>query len=245
VGSFLNVCIWRLPREESIVRPSSKCPKCGTSIKPWDNIPVISYILLRGKCRACGEPISIRYPIVEAANGLLYLLVFFKFGLTGETFFYFAFVSALMVIALIDFDHQIIPDEITLPGVVIGLLAGSLLLPDPFQRIIPLGWKASLIGAALGFGLFYLVALLSKGGMGGGDIKMMAMVGAILGWKGVLFTTFAGSLAGSLIGLYLIIFRGRGRKSKIPFGPFLAFGALIGLVFGQEILRWYLGYGRL
>jgi len=244
VGSFLNVCIWRLPRGESVVRPSSKCPGCQTPIKPRDNIPLLSYLLLRGKCRACGEPISPKYPAVEAANGLLYVLLYYKFGLSGETFFYFAFASALLVIALIDFEHQIIPDEITLPGTALGLVAGWLFLPDPFLRASILGFKSSIIGALVGFGLYYLVAVASRGGMGGGDIKMMAMVGAILGWKGVLFTTFAGSLAGSLLGIYLMVFRGKGRKSKIPFGPFLALGALVALVFGQEILAWYLGYGR-
>ena len=244
MGSFLNVCIYRLPRGESIIWPSSKCPKCSNPIKPWDNIPLLSYLMLRGKCRACGEPISPRYPAVEAANGLIYVLVYYKFGLAGESFFYFAFASALLVIALIDFEHQIIPDEITLPGTALGLLAGWLFLPDPFLRASALGYKSSVIGVIVGFGLYYLVAVASRGGMGGGDIKMMAMVGAILGWKGVLFTTFTGSLVGSVIGIYLMIFKGRGRKSKIPFGPFLALGAAIGLIFGQEILSWYLGYGR-
>lgn len=181
---------------------------------------------------------------MEAANGLFYLAVFYKFGLSFETLFYFLFVTALIVITFIDLDFQIIPDEITIPGTVLGLIAGWLILRDPFMRDAHLGYKVSLIGALVGFGLFYLVAFLSRGGMGGGDIKMMSMVGAVLGWKGVLLTTFAGSLAGSGIGIYLMIFRGKGRKSKIPFGPFLALGALFSLFFGQEILSWYLGYAR-
>lgn len=244
MGSFANVCIYRLPRNESIIWPSSKCPSCGTPIKPWDNVPLLSYLFLRGKCRACGKPISIKYPLVEGANGLLYLAVFYRFGLSSGSAFYFLFVSALLVITFIDFEFQEIPDEITIPGTVLGLIAGWLILPDPFIRFISLGYKNSIIGTLLGFGLFYLVAFASRGGMGGGDIKMMSMVGAVLGWKGVLFTTFAGSLTGSVIGIYLMLFKGRGRKSKIPFGPFLALGAVLSLLLGQEIITLYMRYVR-
>lgn len=243
VGSFANVMIYRLPREESIVLPSSRCPRCGTPIKPWDNIPLVSYLILLGKCRACGEPISLKYPTVEAINGLLYVMTVYRFGLTQATFFYFAFVTALVVITFIDLEQQIIPDEITLPGLALGVLAGWLILPDPFMRTALMGIKNVLIGSATGFGLYYLIAAASRGGMGGGDIKMMAMVGAILGWKGVLLTTFVGSLAGSVAGLYIIVFKGGGRKSKVPFGPFLTMGALISLYYGQELASWYLSHG--
>lgn len=245
IGSFLNVCIYRIPRDLSIVWPSSRCPSCGSPIRPWDNIPVLSYLLLGGKCRSCRAGISIRYPVVEALNGAFYLLLMWRFGPYWHTLVYALFCSAMIVITFIDLDFQIIPDRITLPGIPLGLLAGSMLLPDPFLRAVPLGWKASLIGAASGFLFYYFIAvagekLLKKEAMGGGDIKMMAMVGGFLGWKGIILTTFLGSLFGSVIGLLMILFRGRERGSQIPFGPFLAAGALFSLFYGQEILFWYL-----
>lgn len=240
VGSFLNVCIYRMPREESIVFPLSRCPLCKTPIKAWDNIPIFSYFILRGKCRACDGEISSRYPLVEALNAFLYIALLWRFGFAWETFVYFALASALVVITFIDMDFQIIPDAITLPGIVIGLIVGSLILPDPFARWTLLGFKSSIIGAAVGFGLFYFIALVSRGGMGGGDIKMMAMIGAFMGWKSILLTTFTASLIGSVWGIFLMIFRGKGRKTQIPFGPFLAAGALITLLYGQEILNLYL-----
>ncbi len=251
VGSFLNVCIHRIPREQSIVSPPSACPGCGACIRPWDNIPLISYfILLRGKCRSCRTPISLRYPLIEAANGVLYYVTFFQFGLGWHTPLLWLFVSAMIVIIFIDIDFQIIPDVITLPGMPIGVLAAAFLLPDPFLVFRTTGGGAgleivgiinSLAGLSLGFGLFYLIAVLSKGGMGGGDIKMMGMVGAFLGWKGVLLTTFIGSLTGALVGLSLMALNKAGKKTKIPFGPYLAVGSLISLFFGAPILRWYLG----
>ncbi|MBI5213462.1 MAG: prepilin peptidase [Nitrospirae bacterium] len=256
VGSFLNVCIYRLPRGKSIVSPPSSCPSCNEPIRPWDNIPVLSYIFLEGKCRKCGERISIRYPAVELLNGILYWFVFTTFGMGWHLPFLFAFASAMIVIALIDLDFQVIPDVITLPGIIIGLFSASFLLPDPFVSILqysntpslqfpitPLlpvvGFKSSIIGLLLGGGLFYLIAVLSRGGMGGGDIKMMAMVGAFMGWKAVFLTTFIGSLTGSIVGISLMVFKGKGRKTKIPFGPFLALGSVITLFFGGEIIRWY------
>jgi leader peptidase (prepilin peptidase)/N-methyltransferase len=244
IGSFLNVCIWRVPRGQSVVVPSSRCPSCGTPLGALDNVPVLSYLFLGGRCRYCKGRISLRYPLVEALNAALYVMVLERFGLGWHLPFYLAFVSSLIVIAFIDLDFQIIPDWITLTGIPIGLLAGSLILPDPFMRMDPLGYKASVIGALGGFGLFYAVAVLSRGGMGGGDIKMMAMIGALMGWKAVLLTTFLGSLAGSVVGVFMILFKGKGRKTKIPFGPFLALGALLTLLWGQEVLRLYLNARR-
>lgn len=245
VGSFLNVCIYRLPRDLSIISPSSACPGCKNPIKPWDNIPLISYLLLRGKCRSCGEKISIRYPFVEFLNGIFYLIVFYFFGLGWHLLPFFVFVSAMIVITFIDLEFQIIPDVITLPGIVLGVISASLLLPDPFQNINSnlalVGFTNSLIGLFLGGGLFYVIAVVSRGGMGGGDIKMMAMVGAFMGWKAVLMVTFIGSLLGSIVGIFLMLIKGKDRKTKVPFGPFLAFGSIITLFFGGTILRWYLG----
>ncbi len=239
IGSFLNVCIYRMPRNMSIIAPASRCPSCNTPIRPYDNIPVLSYILLRGKCRVCTAGISLRYPAVEFLNAALYALVLWRFGLEWYTPAYFIFCSVLVVITFIDLDFQIIPDRITLPGIGIGLIAGAFLMPDPFVRYALLGLKASIIGFLAGGGLFYAIAVLSRGGMGGGDIKMMAMVGALMGWKSVLLTTFLGSLTGAVIGIFLMIFKGKGRKTKIPFGPFLGLGSLITLFFGQEIFNWY------
>ena len=242
VGSFLNVCIYRIPRGESIIMPSSRCPSCNTPIKIWDNIPILSYVMLGGRCRSCKVKISLRYPLIEAMNALFYTALLWRFWIGWHTFFYFVLASALIVITFIDLDFQIIPDSITLPGILIGLIAGSLILPDPFLRWSLLGYKASISGALTGFILFYIVAVLSRGGMGGGDIKMMAMVGALMGWKSVLLTTFLGSLLGSVWGISLMVFKGKGRKTKIPFGPFLAAGVIITLFSGQEILYWYLRY---
>jgi leader peptidase (prepilin peptidase)/N-methyltransferase len=240
IGSFLNVCIFRIPRNISIVFPSSRCPSCNHPIRAWDNIPVFSYLVLGGRCRHCGAKISLQYPLVEALNAFFYVAVFWRYGFGWDSGVYALFCSSLLVITFVDIEFQIIPDRITLPGIVMGLLAGLLLMPDPFMRTTLLGYKASVIGLLSGGGFFYLVAVLSRGGMGGGDIKMMAMGGALMGWKTVMLTTFLGSLTGSVVGLFLMIFRGRGRKAKIPFGPFLALGAVITLFFGEEILAWYL-----
>jgi len=239
VGSFLNVCIYRMPRNFSIVFPSSRCPSCNMPIKPYDNIPILSYVFLLGRCRACKARISFRYPLVEFLNAALYVLVLWRFGPEWHTAVYFIFCSALVVITFVDLDFQIIPDRITLPGILIGLVAGSMLMPDPFMRYSLLGFKASVIGLLAGGGLFYVIAVLSRGGMGGGDIKMMAMVGALMGWKAVLLTIFLGSLTGAIFGISLMIMKGKGRKTKIPFGPFLSFGTLITLFYGQEIFYWY------
>jgi leader peptidase (prepilin peptidase) / N-methyltransferase len=240
IGSFLNVCIYRIPRNLSIITPASRCPACNIPIRPYDNVPIFSYIFLGGKCRVCSAKISLRYPLIEFLNAALYALVFWRFGLGWHLPAYFIFCSALVVIIFIDLDFQIIPDRITLPGIVIGLIAGSFLLPDPFMRDDLLGFQSSVAGFLTGGGLFYAVAVLSRGGMGGGDIKMMAMVGSLMGWKSVLMTTFFGSLTGAIVGILLMIFKGKGRKTKIPFGPFLALGTLITLFYGQEILSWYL-----
>ena len=231
MGSFLNVCIWRLPRHESLLTPSSHCPSCGKSIAVYDNIPVVSFLLLRGRCRSCRQPISWRYPLVELANGLAYVMLLWRYGLGWPTAVYAALFSALLVITAIDLDHQIIPDRITLPGMALGLVAAAWVLPH--------GFVSGLAGLLVGGGLFYLVALLSRGGMGGGDIKMIAMVGAFLGWKAVLLTIFLGALAGSFVGLFLILFRGKNRKTPVPFGPFLSLGAAASLFWGPGIIEWY------
>jgi len=247
VGSFLNVCIYRIPQGLSIIRPASRCQSCGVPVRFYDNIPILSYFILLGRCRSCRAKLSVRYPFVEFLNAVLYLAVFDRFGAASPwtLLVYFSFVSALLVIFFIDIDHQIIPDGITLPGILIAIIAGSTILPDPFSVTDLLGWKSSLIGVIAGGGSFYLIAImgrliLKKDAMGGGDIKMMAMAGGVLGWKGVILTTFMGSLLGSVVGISLIMLKGKEWGSRIPFGPYLAAGALVSLFFGQDIVMWYL-----
>lgn len=245
VGSFLNVCIYRVPTGRSIVYPNSHCPLCGASIKPYDNIPILSFLLLRGKCRACHQPISIRYPIVELLNALLFLLIFYTFGFGIHAFIYAAFASALVVISFIDLDHQIIPDIISYPGIAIGLL-----LPIAFHYA-KMGYLwyptvlDALIGAAIGFFPLYFFALIyfaitKKEGLGLGDAKLLAWIGAFLGWKSVLLTILLGSVLGSIISLILIFKYKKSRKTLIPFGPFLSFGALTTLLFGEQIITGWL-----
>jgi leader peptidase (prepilin peptidase)/N-methyltransferase len=237
VGSFLNVCIYRLPKEESIVWPRSHCPACKKMIRFYDNIPLISYLLLRGKCRHCKESISLQYPLVEGITALSSLFLIMKFGPSLSYLFYFAFVAALIVITVIDLYHQIIPDVISLPGIGIGLLT-SLIIPQ-------ITFFNSLMGILLGGGSLFLVATLyewifKREGMGGGDVKLLAMIGAFLGWKAVILTIILSSLIGSITGILIMILKGKDFKYAIPFGPFLSLGAVIALFYGESLMRWYL-----
>ncbi len=241
IGSFLNVCIYRLPIGKSIVNPPSSCPECGYLIRFYDNIPVISYLLLGGKCRQCKTPISMRYPMVELLTGLMSVASLFKFGFTLTALIHFIFIAALMVITFIDIDHQIIPDVISLPGIIIFFLC-TFAIPQVTM-------KDSLMGILIGGGILYAIAvgyaLLKKTeGMGGGDIKLLAMIGALLGWQGVLFTVFVSSAFGTLVGLIVMIKSKKGMKLAIPFGPFLSIGAILYVFFGNKIILWYLGIMR-
>lgn len=245
VGSFLNVCIYRIPRNLSIISPSSRCPSCQSPIRPIDNIPIISYLLLKGRCRDCKALISPRYPFVETLNAFMYILIIWRFDPGYHTLFLFAFISALIVLTFIDLDFQILPDSITIPGILLGI-ACSFLLPDPFSRSALVGFINSLLGIISGGGLFFLIAILGEKifrqeAMGGGDIKLMAMIGGFLGWKSILLTTFAASLTGSIVGIIYMIIKGKGKGLKVPFGPFIALGATVSLFFGQEILYLYIG----
>jgi leader peptidase (prepilin peptidase)/N-methyltransferase len=241
MGSFLNVCIYRLPQDLSIVAPRSYCPQCRAPIHGYDNIPLVSYLLLRGKCRNCGARISWRYPFVETLAGGFAVALFVKYGLGLSFFSCSAFTAALLVITFIDLDHRIIPDLISLPGIGIGFILSFF---EPTLSV-----KESLIGLLAGGGSLYLVAvayeaLTKREGMGGGDVKLLAMIGAWLGWKGVLFTLFFGSLSGTVIGGGAMLAQKQGRHYAIPFGPFLAFGALAYLFFGPQLIDWYLSLGR-
>jgi leader peptidase (prepilin peptidase)/N-methyltransferase len=237
VGSFLNVCIFRIPERRSIVSPASQCPGCGSAIAFYDNIPILSYLILHGRCRACGSRISPQYPLVELIAGVLALLFYVKFGIGVEFFIYFALASALIVITAIDLSIQIIPDVISLPGIGIGLLA-SFFLPSP-------GPFSSLLGIITGGGVLFIVAIVyhrmtGVEGMGGGDIKLLAMIGAFTGWKGALFTLFAGSFLGAITGVIAMAAFGKTGRHAIPFGPFLAVGAVFYIFLGEMIIVWYI-----
>jgi leader peptidase (prepilin peptidase)/N-methyltransferase len=256
VGSFLNVVIHRLPAGESIVFPGSHCPRCGAPIRPWDNIPVFSWLALGGRCRDCREPIAPRYPLVELANALLWAALAQRFGFGFQLFAFAALCSALLAITLIDVDHWIIPDAITIPGIAAGLAAsfflpprGSLIASFLYHRLgldhLPgvlasPGFWDSLAALALGGGLFYLVAVVSRGGMGGGDIKLTAMMGAFLGMRDLGVAVFIGLLAGSAVGIGLMIAGRKTRKDAIPFGPFLALGGICAVFWGRSLVEWYL-----
>jgi leader peptidase (prepilin peptidase) / N-methyltransferase len=237
IGSFLNVCIYRLPEGRSIVRPASACPQCGGQLGWYDNIPLLSYIVLRGRCRTCRTSISPRYPIVELLTAMFALAIWLRFGAHPQTAVYFAFIAALLVITFIDIDHGIIPDVISLPGIPVGF-ALSFFLPR-------VGWLDSLLGIAIGAGVLFLVAgayqlFTGKEGMGLGDVKLLGMIGAFVGWQGVIFTIMVSSLTGTVIGLALMLRAGKSMKMAIPFGPFLSIGAIVYVFFGPEWIDWYL-----
>jgi leader peptidase (prepilin peptidase)/N-methyltransferase len=241
VGSFLNVCICRLPQGASIVSPPSHCPSCDYRIRFYDNIPLVSWLLLRGRCRACRAPISPQYPLVELITALLTLFLFVRFGPTFPFVVLFLFCTSMVVITFIDLEHYIIPDVISLSGIVVGF-ACSFFLPG-------LGWINSLLGILAGGGSLYLVAALyqkftGKEGMGGGDIKLLAMMGAFFGWRAVFFIIFISSLVGSVIGIAVMLVQKKDAKLAIPFGPFLALGAILYIFFGRQVLHWYFNLGR-
>ena len=235
-GSFVNVLIYRLPRDRSVVFPSSACPSCQEAIAPYDNIPVLSYLLLLGRCRHCGARISFRYPLVELLLMTGSLTAYFRRGFSVEYGVELAFVAAMLALIFIDYDHRILPNVITIPGTLIGLLLAFFRQP-----ITP---TEALAGAVLGAGILLGVSevyfrLRRVEGLGMGDVKMMAMVGAFLGWKGVLLTLLAGSLLGSLVGLALMVSQGKDLKTALPFGTFLGVAATATLFIGSPLLNWY------
>lgn len=233
VGSFANVAIHRLPRQESLVAPRSRCPHCGHLIRARDNIPVLSFLWLRGRCRDCGRPISWRYPLVEALTALLFLAAWWWFGLSLGALRAVIFSLIMVVVIFVDLDHRIIPNALTYPGLVVGLLlagAGG-----------PRGFLMSLLAAAGAGVVFLLIAVISRGGMGGGDIKLAAVMGAFLGWPVIAAAMFISFTLGGLVGLALLITGVRRRKDPVPFGPFMAVGGLIALFWGEALIRWYVG----
>ncbi len=238
IGSFLNVCIYRIPRGESVVHPPSRCTSCGKRLAAWHNIPVVSWLVLRGRCAYCRTPVSARYPSIETLTAVVFALhgVFFEPG--ALLVVRLAFAAALIVLAFIDLDHRILPNPITLTGVVAGVVA-SLFLPP--------GWQASLIGVVIGGGVLWAIGeayfrLRGIEGMGMGDVKMLGMVGAFLGWKAVLVTLVVASFAGAFVGVVMLRLRSHAMKYQLPFGTFLAAAALVASLGGDRLVAWYLSF---
>ena len=236
VGSFLNVCIHRLPRKGSIIQPPSSCPNCGYVLRWADNVPVLSYALLGGRCRTCKTPISIRYPIVEVVTMLIFIAHYAVFGLDIILVPRLLFASALVVLFAIDLEHHLLPNVITLPGIVVGLA---------FSAMLPPGLLDAVIGAAVGGGVLWLIGeayyrYSGEEGMGGGDVKMLAMIGAFLGWKLAVLTLVLSSFAGALIGALVIALRRGGMKYALPYGTFLSLAALTASLVGSRLVDWYL-----
>ncbi|MFH0762734.1 MAG: prepilin peptidase [Candidatus Omnitrophota bacterium] len=254
VGSFLNVCIHRMPKGESVVWPRSHCPHCGKRIPGYDNVPFISYIILKGKCRFCRKKISLRYPLVELLTALLFVLLFKHYGLTYNFFFYVVFACGLIIATFVDIKHRIIPDEVSIGGLIIGFILSSIrgfhLSPFSFN------WRpmfGSLLGIVIGGGVIYLSGFLfdlvyfkllkkppiqgETESMGGGDVKLLAMIGAFLGWQRALLTFFVAPFFGLLVGIVLLV---RKKDHTIPYGPFLALGALVSIFWAGKILRLFL-----
>jgi len=259
LGSFLNVCIHRLPRGESIVLPRSRCPQCGSAIAAYDNIPLLSFLLLRGRCRSCGIRISLQYPLVELFTGLACYACAREWSFTPPTFVNSLLLAIIIALIFIDYHHQILPNRLTLPGTALGIglcrfqaaefygdalsfrLAAALAPGDP-AAMLP--WMGSIAGALIGGGILLLVAFLyqiarRRQGLGMGDVKMMAMVGAFLGWRLAMLIIFIGSALGSIIGILLIMFRGQNLQTKLAFGTFLGAAAAIALFYGLDFIHWY------
>ena len=239
VGSFSNVCIYRIPKNESIIFPASHCPKCRSKIKPVDNIPLLSFILLKGRCRNCKSKISIQYPIVELITGLIYLIIYLIYGLNIQTLVYIILSSALVIIAFIDLNEQIVPDIISLPGIVIGFILSFFV---PYISFIN-----SALGVVVGGGIILIIGLagsviFKKEAMGGGDVKLAAMIGAFLGWRYIIISLFLGFFLGALAGIILILSKIKSREDTVPFGPFIVLGSFITLFWGEKIISWYLGF---
>ena len=244
IGSFLNVCILRMPKDESIVFPASHCPKCQRPIQWYDNIPIVSFLLLRARCRACKTPISWQYPVIEALTGILFVVFYHRFGVTATGVLYLYLSACLLAQTLIDWRHRIIPDQLTLPAIVVGLALSTVFPEIHGQTSHGAGFLRSFLGFLVGGGSLYLAGtiaewILKKEAMGGGDVKLLAAIGAAIGWRGVLWTILLSSVAGSVVGIYTRVTKG---EELIPYGPFLAFGAFTYLFVGPQAMEWYFNW---
>ena len=239
VGSFSNVCVHRIPLHISVVSPRSRCPSCGRSIAWYDNIPLVSWALLRGKCRHCHSPISVRYPILELLMGLSWAGLAWHFGFSPQLLQALVLVSLLWILTLIDLETGLLPNLLTFPGIAIGL-AFSFWLGY---------WQDAVIGVVAGYGVFWLVARLflmvtGREGMGYGDFKLLAMLGAFMGWQALPFIIFASSLVGAVVGIIFLYVSRKGMRTEIPFGPYLAVAGMAWFLWGESILQWYAGLIR-
>ncbi|AFS77801.1 prepilin-like proteins leader peptide-processing enzyme, type 4 [Gottschalkia acidurici 9a] len=242
IGSFLNVCIYRIPRKESIVFPSSHCFSCKNKLRLIDLFPVLSYIFLRGKCRYCGKLISIQYPLIEVLNSTVYLLLFLCFGISIKFVFYALLTSLLIVISSIDYYHQIIPGKLTLLVFIWGIIYkiyASFYMYSTFNLKSNIILVSSILGFLVGGGFYYLILIISKGNMGGGDIKLMAALGIWLGWEDTFIAIFITFMLGAIISILLLVTKIKSRKDPIPFGPFIVLGTLITIIYKQEALDLY------
>lgn len=233
-GSFFNVVGLRVPKKESIAFPPSHCTKCDRQLTPLDLVPVFSYLFLRGKCRSCGEKIHWVYPLVEAITAVLFGLAFWQLGFTPELIIAILFISLLVIITVSDIAYMLIPDKVLLPFAVVLLVLRLFVPLDP--------WWDSLLGAVVGFGILFLIAIVSKGGMGGGDIKLFFVIGLVLGTGGALMTLFFASLIGAVAGIVQLRIKKQGRKTPVPFGPSIALGAVIVYFYGEPFLNWYMNF---
>lgn len=232
IGSFLNVCIYRIPRCESIVFPPSHCPHCGYRLAPGDLVPILSFIAIKGRCRECGAKISPLYPFVEISTGLLFVLAFQRYGFSYMFLSSIILLSTLIISAFVDMEHGIIPDKVTIPSIALGLFIHGFFIPSVLAD--------SISGCFLGAGSILLIVILSKGGMGGGDIKLFAVAGMFLGLGKTLLSLFLSFVFGSVAGILLIIVKKKGAKDSIPFGPFIALGGTLSMLYGDMIISWYL-----
>ena len=232
-ASFANVCIHRLPLRQSVIRPASRCPSCHHPLRPWHLIPLVSLVALRGRCAFCQGRISWRYPAVEGLGGLLYLVGYHQFELSVQAIAFALLVTAMLIVSFIDARHMIIPDAVTLPGIAVGLLIS--LHPSA------IGFGDAIASACLGGGAFFLIARLYPAGMGAGDAKLVALIGAFVGWQALLITIILGAFCGAVFGLVLVVMGFRGYRDPLPFGPFLATGAVTSMLWSETLLAWYGG----
>jgi len=241
VGSFLNVCMDRLPHKESIVNGRSHCDSCQRQLKPTELIPVVSYLMLQGRCKTCGARIPVRVMLVEAVTGALFGVTFAIYGVTATGAVLAAYGCILLVVFVIDLDHKLILNAVVYPSIILALAVAAIVPPPWLGSIGPIPLVSAILGAVTGFGLLFVIALVARGGMGWGDVKFAAFMGAATGFPLVIVALFVGIVVGGLAGILLLVTGKKGRKQGIPFGPFLAIGTMAAMLWGQQMLAWYLG----